>query len=108
MKSRRGGGGPPFFVLLFFYYFIMQYHDIDKIVSTTHDTVNALLEYKNWPDALALYFRYIQQRKMQGNNQTLSSSRFMMKAMWWGKDRFQKAKNILKEKKLVEDIVKKS
>lgn len=82
----------------------MIYNDIEQIVSTTHDTVNKLLEHKNWPDALALYFRYIQQKKMQNNNQTLSSTRFMKKAMWRWQDRFTKAKKILLDNWFVEDI----
>lgn len=84
---------------------MILYTNIDKIVSTTHDTVNKLLEYKNWPDALALYFRYIQQSKMQENNTTYSNDSFMIKATWRGTDRFRNAKNILKEVGLIELIL---
>ena len=82
------------------------YKDIDKLVSTTHDTVNKLLEFKNWPDSLALYFRYIQQRKMQENHDTFSCGEFMQKAMWRWKQRFSKAKKVLIETWLVENIQK--
>ena len=84
----------------------MIYENIDQIVSTTHHTVNKLLLYKNWPNALALYFRYIQQRKMQENNQTLSVDSFMIQAMWWSKDKFYKAKKILCDNWLIEVIKK--
>jgi len=86
----------------------MLYNEIDQIVATTHDTVNKLLSYKNWPDALALYFRYIQQRKMQENSTTFSSTRFMKKATWRWQDRFLKAKKILLECKMIEEITKKN
>ncbi len=85
----------------------MLYNEIDQIVSTTHDTVNKLLQYKNWPDALALYFRYIQQRKMQDNTTTFSSDDFMIKAMKWWKERFYKTKKILVETRLIEVIKRK-
>lgn len=82
----------------------MQYEDINQIVSTTHHTVNKLLQYQNWPNALALYFRYIQQRKMQENSTTYSTDKFMMKAMWWGKERFTSAKKVLIKENLIEAV----
>lgn len=82
----------------------MLYKEIEQIVSTTHDTINKLLEYSNWPDALALYFRYIQQSKMQNNKQTFSNNNFMQKAMWWWKQRFQKAKSILIDNGLIQIV----
>lgn len=86
----------------------MLYKDIDQIVSTTHDTVNKLLNnYKNGDSALALYFRYIQQRKMQENNVTHSNDVFMQKAMWRWKDKFYSAKKILLENKIIENVPKK-
>lgn len=85
----------------------MIYADIDQLVTTTHDTVNKLMWYKNWWDALILYFRYIQQRKQQQNNQTQSSTRFMREATGWWQDRFTAAKKILLQNWFIEDIVKK-
>lgn len=85
----------------------MNYTDIDKFVCTTLDTLNALLEYKNWSDALALYFRYIQQQKMQENVVTKSNDVFMIQAMkTWSKERFYIAKKILVERWMIE-VVKK-
>ncbi len=82
------------------------YWDIEQIVSTTHDTCAMLSQFKNWWDALLLYFRYIQQKKMQDNNQTYSTDTFMMQAMKWWKERFYKAKNILKDKWFIEHVWK--
>jgi len=94
-------------VIYLYQYFIMNYTDIDKFVCTTLDTLNALLEYKNWSDALALYFRYIQQQKMQENVVTKSNDVFMIQAMkTWSKERFYIAKKILVERWMIE-IVKK-
>lgn len=84
--------------------FMVNYSDIDQIVSTTHETVNRLLEFRNWPDALALYFRYIQQKKMQENVNTLSCVRCMKKAVWWWSVRFYNAKKILENLWLVENV----
>lgn len=83
---------------------IVVFDDIDQIVSTTHNTVNRLLKEKNWPDALALYFRYIQQRKQQTNSQTFSTDTFMRKATWRGSQRFWKAKKILIDWWFIEKI----
>lgn len=84
-----------------------EYTNIDKFIYTTHDTLNALLEYKNWADALALYFRYIQQQKMQDNVVTKSNDVFMVQAMkTWTKERFYIAKKILVDRWMIE-VVKK-
>ncbi len=85
-----------------------MYSDICQIVSTTHNTVNELLKYKNWPDALALYFRYIQQTKMQMTNTTLSHDSFLMQWLWWAKSRFYSAKKILQDKWFIEQVVRKN
>jgi len=83
---------------------MVSYIDIDGLVSTTHNTVNRLFEYKNGGDALMLYFRYIQQRKQQQNNQTYSADIFMIKATGWGRDKFYKVKKILVDLKFIETI----
>lgn len=85
---------------------MIAYDNIDQIVSTTHTTVNKLLEYRNGPDALILYFRYIQQMKMQMNSNTYSTDVFMMEAMWRWDSRFKSAKNILVHLKLIQPITK--
>ena len=44
-------------------------HNIDIYVWTTLPTIEILKEYKNWPDALFLYFSYIKQCRIQKTNQ---------------------------------------
>lgn len=83
---------------------MLNYWGIDQIVSTTHDTVNLLAKNKAGWDALLLYFRYIQQKKMQENVNTFSTDKFMKKAMWFWDHRFKKAKRLLKDLWLIEII----
>ncbi len=87
---------------------MVDYWNIEQIVSTTHDTVNKLSKYKNGDSALMLYFRYIQQRKMQDNNQTLSADAFMMKGLNRWRDKFYNAKKILVDEKLIQVIPKRN
>lgn len=74
---------------------------IDEFVTTTFYTIDNLSKFKNWWDCLLLYFRYIKQRRLQNNVRTWSTDKFMIKAMWWWKDRFHKAKKVLKDKWLI-------
>lgn len=79
----------------------------NEIVWTTFYTINNLLAAgNNWPDALALYFKYIEQSRLQGNNQTYSLDRFMVNKMWWGYERFNKSKKILKDLWLIDQVQK--
>lgn len=79
-------------------------HNIDIYVWTTLPTIEILKEYKNWPDALFLYFSYIKQCRIQKTNQCWSTDKFMMKLLNWGKTRFLNAKSILKEIWLIEVV----
>lgn len=78
--------------------------EADQIVWTTFYTIDRLLEYKNWPDALALYFRYIKQSRIQETNQSWSLDSFMMKWLKRGDLRFKNAKRVLRELGLIEVI----
>jgi hypothetical protein len=80
--------------------------DISTIYSTTEYTLDRIGSYRNWWDALLLYFRYIKQSRIQENVRTFSNDIFMEKAMSWGNDRLRHAKNVLKELWLIETIVK--
>ena len=92
----------------FFVYIIpiytMPYIESEQIVWTTFYTIDRLLEYKNWPDALALYFRYIKQSRIQETNQSFSLDVFMIKWLKRGRDRFRNAKTLLKKLGLIEVI----
>lgn len=80
------------------------YRDIDPIVSTTHDTCTVLMQYKNWGDALLLYFRYILQKKLQENESTYSEDSFMQASMWWWYDRLRAAKKVLEKHWFIETV----
>lgn len=80
--------------------------DINTLYTTTEYTLDKIGNYKNWWDALLLYFRYIKQARLQNNIQTFSNDCFMEKAMNWGRDRLDNAKKILKELWLVEVVQK--
>jgi len=73
----------------------------NDFVGTTEYTVDRLIKEKNWWDCLLLYFRYLKQRRLQGNVRTRSTDTFMIEAMWRWEWRFRKAKNKLKEMWLI-------
>ena len=79
-------------------------HNIDIYIWTTLPNLQKIIEYKNWPDALVLYFFYIKQCRIQKTNQCWSTDNFMMRLLKWGKARFSNAKTILKEIWFIEVI----
>lgn len=85
---------------------MVSYTDIDELVSITDNTLNRLSDYKNWGDALMLYFRYVQQRKQQENDLIYSPDSCMMKEATWSSEKFYKVKKILVELKLIETVKK--
>jgi len=75
----------------------MELSNIDvyeNMVVNIH-TIHKLMEYKNGGDALLLWFRYYEQRNIQWQQNTFSSDKFMIQAMWWWKDKFASAKKTL-------------
>lgn len=82
------------------------YQDIDIIVSTTLPTIDKLREYKNGPDALFLYFRYVKQARLQKTNTTYSKDSFMAEWMKRSMNKFYKAKKILIDNNLIETITR--
>lgn len=58
-------------------------------------SIERLMESKEWPDALMLWFRYYRQRLIQWQQLTYSTDKFMMNWTKWSKVRFYKAKNLL-------------
>lgn len=75
----------------------MELSNIDvyeNMVVNIH-TIHKLMEYKNGGDALLLWFRYYEQRNIQWQQNTFSSDKFMIQAMWWWKDKFLSAKKTL-------------
>lgn len=82
----------------------MSFMDSEQIVWTTFYTIDKLMEHKNWPDALALYFKYIKQSRIQKTNQSWSLDVFMAKWLWRGSSRLKNAKALLKKLWLIEVI----
>ena len=75
-----------------------------KIILTSTQTICNLFDYENWADLVALYMFYHKQCKLQKTNQSFTTSNFVMQWLRWGRDRFAKAKNLLTDLWLVEDI----
>lgn len=80
--------------------------DTNDILSTTTNTIYRFMEEKNGGDILLLYMRYMIQSRIQNTSNTYSNDKFMMKAMWWWADRFQKAKQYLVNTKTIEPIAR--
>lgn len=80
--------------------------NINDLFSFNFTTYHKILEVggKNGPEALALYIRYIEQVKMQNQDETFSLDKFMMSHMRWNKNKFYKIKKILMKLSLIEQI----
>ncbi len=78
-----------------------------QIYILTFQTYEKFLQAQNF-DALALYLFYYRCAKLQETNQIWATSSFCMKGLGWGKDRFKKAKDFLKEINLIEEVKVKS
>ena len=80
--------------------------DTNDILATTTNTIYRFMEQKNWGDILILYMRYMIQSRLQNTSNTYSNDVFMIKAMWWWKERFAKAKTYLVDTKTIEPIAR--
>lgn len=75
-----------------------------KVIIISTQTICNLFDYENWADLVALYMFYHKQCKIQKTNQSFTTSNFVMQWLRWWRDRFAKAKNLLTDLWLVEDI----
>lgn len=76
---------------------------VGEVVPITRDTFNSLMEFKNGPDSIALWIRYVIQTQYQKTDDTKSYDSFMRGAMGgWGEQRFRSAKENLKALGLLE------
>lgn len=82
---------------------VLDANELFWITSYTYDRIMEVW-WKQWPDAFALYFKLMKQARIQQTNQTYSSNSFLKDGMWWWTDRLRKAKNILKNLWLVDDV----
>ena len=60
---------------------------------------------KNWPDAFALYIKYLKQSRIQETNQTRTLNAFLREWLWRWDKRIKNARDILKKLWLIDDIV---
>ena len=78
--------------------------EANEIVWTTFYTINRLIKEKNWENALALYFAYLEQSRIQETNQSWSLDIFMKKKLWRGSTKLSNAKAVLKKLWLIDII----
>lgn len=83
---------------------LVEFQDDFTIPFLTYHRILEKWWAKDWPLALALYIRYIEQVKRQGKNETWSLDKFMIKNSWLEKRKFYKIKKILVDMKLIEQI----
>ena len=76
----------------------------DILIGVTKPSIDRLLRMQNPGDCIALYTLYCYIRKWQNNCNVRATSRFVMNALDWGRDRFATAKNQLIEAKFIEDV----
>lgn len=76
----------------------------DSLCITNLKTLNVLFSEDGGSDAVALYFFYIKNAKIQKTSNVWNTKAFCMKWLWRWEARFWNAKNILKKYDLVDDI----
>ena len=85
----------------------MHVLDTNEIFWVTWYTYDRIMEvwWKSWPDAFALYFKFMEQSRIQQTNQTYTLNKFLENYFWRWHERVSKAKKILKDLWLIDDIV---
>jgi hypothetical protein len=89
------------------FFVIMKMHKIkieEHLCITPLKTLTILFSETWWSDAVALYFFYYKQCKIQSTDSSWSTKKFCMKWLWRWETRFDKAKKILKRYSIIEDI----
>jgi hypothetical protein len=76
----------------------------DILIGVTKPSIDRLLRMQNPGDCIALYTLYCYIRKWQNNRNVRATSKFVMNALDWGRDRFATAKNQLIEAEFIEDV----
>jgi hypothetical protein len=77
----------------------------DKLCIMTVDTLQEL--FAENADSVSLYMFYYKQCKIQKTNQSWTTDSFIMKWLWWWRQKLVKAKRVLESKNLMEKVVKK-
>lgn len=83
---------------------ILNANDLFWITAYTYDRIMEVW-WKYWADAFAVYFKLLEQTRIQQTNQTFTLNKFLMKFFSWGDDRVSRAKKILKDLWLIDDVV---
>ena len=85
----------------------MHILDANEIFWTTFYTYDRIMDlwWKNWPDAFALYVKYIKQSRIQETNQTRTLNSFLRDWLKRTDERLKKARDVLKDLWLIDDIV---
>ena len=85
----------------------MHVLDVNEIFWVTFYTFDRIMElwWKNWPDAYALYTKLVKQSRIQQTNQTKSLNAFLREWLGWWDERLKKARHVLKQLWLIDDIV---
>jgi hypothetical protein len=76
----------------------------NELIILSTETIVKLFNYDNWADLVSLYIFYNYQCSKQGTNKILSTSDFTMESLKIWEGRFLKAKKMLKELDLIEDV----
>lgn len=76
----------------------------EQITVVSTSTLHEIFKTKYGADAIALYMFYYYTAKWQKTNQPRATNNFCMKGLNWGKARFKRAKKILRDCDLIEDI----
>ena len=85
----------------------MHILDANEIFGVTAYTYDRIMEAggKYWPDTFAVYFKLLEQTRIQKTNRTFTLNKFLMNFFGWWDDRVSRAKKILKNLWLIDDIV---
>ncbi|MEK6880624.1 MAG: hypothetical protein AABY22_13490 [Nanoarchaeota archaeon] len=92
---------------------VMGINKLDREIILLHLTTLSRLFYVD-PDAALLYLFYCHTAKLQTNirsvytNSIKATETYCKKGLKWSSERFHKAKNILLQEKIIEDVVRKS
>lgn len=76
----------------------------NEIIITTYTTARRILATKDGGDAFALYHFYAYTATRQRTNSVKATDTFCMNGLGWGKTRFYRAKKILQELGVVEQV----
>lgn len=78
----------------------------NEIIITTATTARRILSAKHGGDAFALYNFYAYTAVRQKTNNVKATDNFCMKGLEWGKTRFYRAKKVLQDLNVIEQVIR--